>query len=327
MLFREDKTAREEAMAVRTAAGWYRWQHDLVEVTGPDAGKLLDYLCVNDILGAGSGVSKYTTLLNEEGTIVDDTIVTNLGGDVYWVSTLYGPRFVKWFEKWADGYDCSVKDRTYEVDMYAVQGPESAAVMNTLLEKPVDDLKRFRMEDNRLDGLEVRIHRSGFTGENGYEIYCPAESTETVREALRGTGIKELRTLEVYVRSLPMEKGFALRQDMYGLTPYECGLGWSVKKDRDFVGKEAMQAHGKQRKLVGFTFTPERDGYEDIAQNEVVYHKGVPCGIARQMIYGYTVDKNIGFAIVENRFAENGTVLTVGPNRAVITVCDKTFLK
>ena len=148
-----------------------------------------------------------------------------------------------------------------------------------------------------------------------------------MREALHGTGIKELRTLEVYVRSLPMEKGFALRQDMYGLTPYECGLGWSVKKDRDFIGKEAMQAHGKQRKLVGFTFTPERDGYEDIAQNEVVYHRGVPCGIARQMIYGYTVDKNIGFAIVENRFAESGTVLTVGPNRAVITVCDKAFLK
>lgn len=327
MLFREDKTAREEAMAVRTSAGWYRWQHDLIEVSGPDAGKLLDHLCVNDILGAGCGVSKYTTLLNENGTIVDDTIVTNLGNDVYWVSTLYGPRFAKWFEKWASEYDCTLKDRTYEVDMYAVQGPESAVVMNSILVKPVDELKRFRMEDNRLDGVDVRIHRSGFTGENGYEIYCPIEATETVRAALQKTGVKELRTLEVYVRSLPMEKGFALRQDMYGLTPYECGLGWSVKKDRDFIGKEALSARKTQHKLVGFTFTPERDGYEDIAQNEVIYHRGVPCGIARQMIYGYTVDKNIGFAIIETRFAENGTVLTVGPNRAVITVCDKVFLK
>ena len=327
MLFREDKTAREEAMAVRTSAGWYRWQHDLIEVSGPDAGKLLDHLCVNDILGAGCGVSKYTTLLNENGTIVDDTIVTNLGNDVYWVSTLYGPRFAKWFEKWASEYDCTLKDRTYEVDMYAVQGPESAVVMNSILVKSVDELKRFRMEDNRLDGVDVRIHRSGFTGENGYEIYCPIEATETVRAALQKTGVKELRTLEVYVRSLPMEKGFALRQDMYGLTPYECGLGWSVKKDRDFIGKEALSERKTQHKLVGFTFTPERDGYEDIAQNEVIYHRGVPCGIARQMIYGYTVDKNIGFAIIETRFAENGTVLTVGPNRAVITVCDKVFLK
>ena len=327
MLFREDKTAREEAMAVRKAAGWYRWQHDLIEVSGPDAGKLLDYLCVNDILGAGTGVSKYTTLLNEQGTIVDDTIVTNLGNDIYWVSTLYGPRFAKWFEKWSSGYDCILKDRTYEVDMYAVQGPESAVVMNSILVKPVDELKRFRMEDNRLDGVDVRIHRSGFTGENGYEIYCPIEATETVRAALQKTGVKELRTLEVYVRSLPMEKGFALRQDIYGLTPYECGLGWSVKKDRDFIGKEALSERKTQHKLVGFTFTPERDGYEDIAQNEVIYHRGVPCGIARQMIYGYTVDKNIGFAIIETRFAENGTVLTVGPNRAVITVCDKVFLK
>ena len=78
---------------------------------------------------------------------------------------------------------------------------------------------------------------------------------------------------------------------------------------------------------MGFTFTPERDGYEDVAQNEIVKHKGIQCGICRQMIYGYTVDKNIGFAIVDKKFAENGTVLTVGPNDAVITVCNKVFIK
>jgi glycine cleavage system aminomethyltransferase T len=327
MLFREDTVARAEAMAVRTAAGWYRWQHDLVQISGPDAAKYLDYICVNDIAGAAPGVSKYTTILNDDGKIVDDVIVTNLGDEIFWVSTLYAPRFAKWFDKKGNDYDCTLKELTYEVDMYAVQGPDSLQEMNKLLEKPIDEMKRFRMADNRMAGVDVKIHRSGFTGENGYEIYCPIEETAKIKERLKASGIKELRTLEVYLRSLPMEKGFALRQDMYGLTPYECGLGWSVKMDKEFNGKEALTNYESQYKLVGFTFTPERDGYEDVAQNEIVKHKGIQCGICRQMIYGYTVNKNIGFAIVEKKFAENGTVLTVGPNDAVITGCNKVFIK
>ncbi len=333
MLFKEDKVARAEAMAVRNNVGWYRWQHDLVSITGPDAGKYLDYICVNDIAGAGVGVSKYTTILNDEGKVVDDTIVTNLETE-YWVSTLYAPRFAKWFEKKSVGYDVQMKELTYEIDMYAVQGPNSLSYMNAILKNPIDELKRFRMEDNEIDGIKVKIHRSGFTGENGYEIYCPIEETKKIEEVLRNNekafDAKELRTLEVYVRSLPIEKGFALRQDMYGLSPYECGLGWSVKLDKEFNGKEALLAYkekGHEYKLVGIELDPERESYEDIAQNEIVYHKGVPCGVVRQMIYGYTVDKNIGFAIVEKRFSENGTELTAGTNNAKITVCDKVFIK
>ena len=123
-----------------------------------------------------------------------------------------------------------------------------------------------------------------------------------------------------------MEKGFALRQDMYGLTPFEAGLGWSVKMSKDFVGKEVLANAKEQYRLVGIELDPERASYEDIAQNEVVYHKGVQCGIVRQMIYGYTVDKNIGFAIVELKFAKKGTQLTAGQNAAKITVCDKSFI-
>ena len=125
MLFKEDTIARAEANAVRTNVGWYRWTHDLVEVTGKDAGKLLDYLCVNDIAGAKPGVSKYTTLLNEEGKIVDDTIVTCLEDEHYWVSTLYAPRFQPWLEKNKGDNDVAYKDLSFSIDMYAVQGPKS----------------------------------------------------------------------------------------------------------------------------------------------------------------------------------------------------------
>lgn len=330
MLFKDNTIARQEANAVRTNVGWYRWTHDLVEVTGKDAGKLLDYLCVNDIAGAKPGVSKYTTLLNENGKIVDDTIVTCLDEEKYWVSTLYAPRFQPWLEKKKGDMEVQYKELTWDIDMYAVQGPNSLAYMNAILANPIDDMKRFRMAANKIGDVEVKIHRSGFTGENGYEIYCPMADSEKIRLALVENDKKfdamEIRTLEVYVRSLPMEKGFALRQDMYGLTPFEAGLGWSVKLDKDFVGKEAMQKAGIEHVLVGIELDPERESYEDIAQNEIVYHKGVECGIVRQMIYGYTVDKNIGFAIIKKRFSEPGTILTTGQNNAKIMVCDKNFI-
>lgn len=334
MLFREDTVARAEHNAVRENVGWYRWTHDLVEVSGKEAGALLDYLCVNDIAGAAVGQTKYTAILNEEGKLVDDTIVMRMGEETYWVSTVYAPRFQPWLLKHKGEKEVEMKELTWDIDMYAVQGPNSPAFMNAILTNPVDDLKRFRVADNKIGDVDVKIHRSGFTGENGYEIYCSMADSPKIAEAIRAKesqfNAKELRTLEVYVRSLPMEKGFALRQDMYGLTPYECGLGWSVKLEKDFVGKEALvkaKEEGPQYKLVGLELDPERESYEDIAQNEVACYKGVQVGIVRQMIYGYTVDKNIGFAIVDIKHAVPGTVLELGSNRAKATVCDKTFIK
>ena len=299
MLFREDKVARADAEAVRKNVGWYCWTHDLVEVRGKDAHDLLDYICVN-VISDTVGVSKYTTMLDDNGKILDDTIVTCMAENTYWVSTLYGPKFQPLIEKYAEGKDVEWEDLTEVIGMYAVQGPKSMDMLNSMLETPIDDMKRFRMADNKIGDLPVRIHRSGFTGENGYEVY---------------------------VRSLPMEKGMALKQDMAGLTPSEAGLGWSVHMDKDFHGKEALETYEDQYKLVGIVLDEGRESYEDIAQNEPICHKGVQCGIVRQMIYGYTIDKNIGFAIVDKKFAEPGTLLTAGPNFAKVTVAeDKKFL-
>ena len=183
--------------------------------------------------------------------------------------------------------------------------------------------------NDSIAGVDVKIHRAGFTGELGYEIYVPMEQSSAIEAALtetgEKTGVPELQILEVYVRSIPVEKGFALRQDMYGLTPYECDLGWSVAMDTDFVGKEALQAAvegGNDYRLVGLEFL--NDSYEDIAQREIVYRKGVPCGFVRAAIYGYTVDKNIGFATVRADVPD-GAELTVGCNDSPAVVVNKVF--
>jgi len=329
MLFKEDTVARAEANAVRTNIGWYCWTHDLVEVRGKDAHKVLNYICVN-VVSEEPGVSRYTTMLDDNGKIIDDTIVTCIDAETYWVSTLYGPKFQPLLDQYKEGTDVEYEDLTEKVGMFAVQGPNSPKLVNALLETPIDDMKRFRMADNKIGDLKVRVHRSGFTGENGFEVYTVMEDMPKLREAIEKVSPEfdamELRTLEVYVRSLPMEKGMALKQDMQGLTPSEAGLGWSVHMEKDFHGKAALENYTDEYKLVGVILDESRASYEDIAQNEPCCYKGVQCGVIRQMIYGYTVDQNIGFAIVDVKHSEPGTVLTAGPNAAKLVVAeDKKF--
>jgi glycine cleavage system aminomethyltransferase T len=331
MLFKEDSVARAQHQSVRENVGWFQWTHDLVEVTGTDAGKFLDYLFVNSIYKAAVGRTKYTTMLNEDGKIIDDTIVMHMGENHYWVSTLYAPQFIKWADSHRSGFDVSYRNITDDTVMFSVQGPNSAKMMNALSKSLIDDLKRFQVTDNMIGDVQVKVHRSGFTGENGFEIYCAKSDAAAVEAALREIGKSlsavELDILEVYVRSLSMEKGFALRQDMFGLTPYECGLDWSVDLEKDFVGKDALlraKEEGPKQLLMGLEFLAE--SYEDITQREIVYSRGIPCGFVRSVIYGYTVDKNIGFAVIDSAHAIVGEKVTVGSNDSPAIVTEKCFL-
>ena len=328
MLFREDKIARLDAETIRKSVGWYRWTHDLVEVTGGDALEILEKIYVSRIAKVPAGKTKYTAMLNEQGEIIDDVIVMHMSEDVFWVSTLYGPRLIPWIEAHAEGKDVSARLITYDWDMYAVQGPDSPAAMEKLLDEPLGEIKRFSVCANAVDGTPVYVHRSGFTGENGFEIYCAADKTAEIRAkisaAVEAAGGREIYTLEVYVRSIPMEKGFALKQDFKHLSPFECGLGWSVDPEKDFIGKEATLAirDNPRWQMVGLEF--ERESTEDINIWERVYRYGVEVGRCSQAIYGYTVDKNIGFATVRAGIPE-GTRVTVGPNGSPAVIVKKQF--
>ena len=328
MLFREDKLARLDAETIRKSVGWYRWTHDLVEVTGADALEVLETLYVSRIAKISAGKTKYTAMLDEQGEIIDDVIVMHMSEGVYWVSTLYGPRLIPWLEAHAEGRDVSARLVTYDWDMYAVQGPDAPAAMEKLLDESADGMKRFSVSANAVDGIPVYVHRSGFTGEDGFEIYCAAEKTAELREkiaaAVEAAGGREIYTLEVYVRSIPMEKGFALKQDFKHLNPFECGLGWAVDLEKDFIGKNATLAiKDKPRyQMVGLEF--ERESTEDVNIWERVYLYGVEVGRCAQAIYGYTVDRNIGFATVRAGIPE-GTRVTVGPNGSPAVIMKKKF--
>ena len=232
MLFREDNVARADADAIRKGVGFYRWTHDIVEITGKDALEVLQKIYISNISKVAVGRSKYTASLDENGEIIDDVIVMHMADGLYWVSDLYGPRLLPWIEKHKGTADIQTKIITYDWDMYAIQGPDSINAMNAMLDKPIDELKRFGICERKIGDIPVYIHRSGFTGENGYEIYSAFDKSAEIHnlalKAVEAVGGRELQTLEVYVRSIPMEKGFALKQDFKHLSPYECGLGWAV---------------------------------------------------------------------------------------------------
>ena len=332
MLFKTDDVARAQHAAVRNNVGWYRWNHDLVEVTGADAARFLDYLCVNAIAEAPVSTSKYTTLLNEDGCIIDDVIVTHIAGrgvaDCYWVSTLYAPELLTWIDQKKGDLDVACRELTREITMVSVQGPRSRDLVNRLVAAPIDTLKRFNVLDTTIRDVDVKVLRGGFTGELGYEIYCAMSQRTALENAVEEAGkacdAVHLTVLEVYVRSLPGEKGLPLRQDLYGLNPYEADLGWSVDLSKDFIGKaatERVRAEGPQRRLVGLEF--EAESYEDISQGERIKLQGVDIGWVRAVMYGYTVDKNIGFAVVDARKAAPGTRVHVGCHNTPGVIVEK----
>jgi glycine cleavage system aminomethyltransferase T len=331
MLFKENQTARAQHDAVRKNIGWYKWTHDLVEVSGTGAAAFLDYLYVNSIAKIAISGSKYTTMLDEAGRITDDVIVMRVDEDLFWVSTLYAPQLIDWMDGKKSSYDVAYRDATKETDMYSVQGPNAKALINRIAADTVDSMKRFSLLDSTISEASVKIHKGGFPGEDGSEIFCGANDSDSVKDAIESAGKEfgaaELTVLEVYVRSLPVEKGYALRQDLYGLTPYECDLGWSVGLEKDFVGKEAvLQAvkDGPRFSLVGIEYGAE--SYEDITQRERIYCQGVDIGFVRAAVYGYTVDKNIGFAVVRADKAAPGVEVTVGSNNSPARIVEKRWV-
>ncbi len=321
---------RNEHEAVRERVGFHDFTHELLEVTGRDARSFLDQMLVNDIASCSVGQGKYTTMLNEKGHIIDDVIIFRLKVDTFWISTLDIASMIAWFEKYAAGYQVDFKDITGVTTMYTVQGPKSREVINDIVTDNVDDLSFNWIKDNKIDNVPVKVARCGFTGELGYELYFAPEHTHFIETKLFESGqpfdIVEVET-DVVLSSLPTEKGLMLMRDLEGLDPVEAGLGWSVNWDKDFVGKEAAQLskdNGPKRSIVGFTV---EDDYADVELGATINLDGtrIRAGTVTNYTYGFTAEKNIGFAVINNVVAKIGDTVTIGDQHIEAVLTDKVF--
>lgn len=336
-VFKYDDMKRREHMAVRQTAGWYLWTHQLLEVTGPDAAGFLDYICPNSIANLKVGRERYTPILNHDGIIIDDVVVFRMEEHKFWISTLFVAALIRWLESVKEDYKVKYKDISDEWHMYAVQGPKSLEMINSLTEASVEDLKFFSFAENKIDGKDVLVNRAGFTGEKlGYEIYIKADKADFMEEKLAAAAKKfdalEVTEFQVMAWTLPAEAGFYYMRDLHNTNPLEVGLDKGICWEKEFVGKKALQKikeEGPAREVVGFT---TEDADVDIhgmnlsgpGTADSVYKDGEAVGNVIKFVYSYVNEKCNGTIIAKKGALKNGDVVRIRKTDAVI--CNKVFL-
>lgn len=325
---KNDALRRREHEAVRSGVGYYDFTHQVLDVKGKDAADFLDKVFVNDIKNMKDTHALYTTMLNKEGKIIDDVIVFRLEADKFLISTLYIDKMIEWFDRFKNGFDVEYKNITDKLTMFAIQGPKSKDLVNKIVDKDISDLKFFTIEDNSLGDLDLMVARAGFTGELGYELYVESDKKDVLEEKIKEAG-KEFDlvniTSDVIIGSLPGEKGYVLMSDLEGANPLEVGYGWTVAWDSDFIGKEALlKAKGNvTRDLFGFELL--EDG--QVEPGDEVLVDGKKIGRVTKFTYGYTVEKFIGYCMIEKDKAVEGKKVEIKTKAGSLEarLCDRVF--
>ena len=304
-----------EHKAVREKAGLFDVSHmGEFMIRGPQAVGFVSYVTTNDVAALKPGEAHYSTILREDGTIVDDCLVyrsddriimvvngSNIDKDFAHIS-----RFLPKFP------EATLENISDDVALLALQGPEAARILQQHTDTDLSQIKYYEHQFGKIGGVDAYISRTGYTGEDGFELYVDAGDAEKVWKALTASG--EVTPAGLGARdSLRLEMGMAL----YGndlddtTTPLEASLGWLVKmKKGDFVGRDALakqKEQGLKRKLVGFT-TPERSfprhGYP-------VFAKGKPSGEVRSGTMSPTLGIPIGTAYVPVESAAEGSPIEI----------------
>jgi aminomethyltransferase len=248
-----------EHHAVRTGVGVFDVSHmGEFEVTGPDRNALVNRVTCNDVAALEPGGVQYSALLTPEGTFVDDCTVYRFEDKLMIVVNASNvARAWEHIVKQKGGANVRLKDISDEVGLLALQGPGAQALLQPLADRRLDDIGYYHFQVGKVAGAQCFISRTGYTGEDGFELYCRDRDTVAIWEALTAAGAKPIG---LGARdTLRLEMGYAL----YGndiddtITPLEAGLGWIVKLDKGapFMGNKALRdqkARGVTRKLVGF---------------------------------------------------------------------------
>ncbi len=317
------KGIKAEHEAVRTRAGLFDVSHmgELL-IEGPQAHLAVNMLVTNDVSTLETGQALYTVCCNEDGHILDDLIVYRLEEAKVLVVCNASNR-----DKIARHFatrlpeDVSFRDVSDRWALLALQGPSAAAIMRDVgAPKAVTDLAPFRVCKAEVAGVEAWVARTGYTGEDGFELFCANEDAVTLWRALISAGKPHgLEPVGLGARdTLRLEARLALYGNDIDETtnPFEAGLGWVVKLDEndlaghDFVGRAALRAikeAGLDRRLVGFEMTGRgiaRHGYPIVVD-------GKPVGTVTSGSPGPTVGKNIGLGYVPKALSRVGTTLGI----------------
>jgi aminomethyltransferase len=307
----------EEHRTVRAAVGCFDVSHmGEFEFRGPGAVRALERLTTNDVSALEVGRVQYSLLCYEDGGIVDDLTLYRLGDD-HLMMTVNAANIDKdwaWVTGHLDGR-VDARNTSAETGLIAVQGPRAEALVGRLADLDVSRIGYYRFARLRVAGVPAIVSRTGYTGEDGFELYLPAADTERVWEALLREGAADgVAPIGLGARdTLRLEMKYALYGNDIDQTtnPLEAGLGWVVKLGKgEFLGRaaiEAAKARGPERRLVGFEMVDRavaRHGYR-------LSRAGEPLGNVTSGSYGPSVDRYIGVGYVASAASAVGTEIQV----------------
>jgi aminomethyltransferase len=304
----------EEHEAVRTKVGVFDVSHmGEVTVKGPQAVELLQRATCNDVAKLDTGRIHYNGLLYQNGGFVDDILIyQNTPEDFFVVVNASNTdKDVEWLRQSAKDLDAEVKNVSADYAQLAIQGPEAERVLQPMTDATLADIKYYRFTTGTVDGASSVISRTGYTGEDGFEIYVAPEHAPRILRKLVDAGVKPcgLGARD----TLRLEAKMAL----YGndiddtTTPIQADLGWIVKLDKgDFAGRDVIareKSEGPPRKLVGFEMVDRgiaRHGYPVVDGKEEI-------GVVTSGTHSPTLKKAIGLAYLPLDKSAQGTEFMV----------------
>ena len=317
----------DEHQAVRQACGVFDVSHmGEVLISGPDAERYVNHIFTNDVREMPVGKILYGMMCYEHGGVVDDLLVYKMASDSFFlvINASNIDKDWAWIQEQAKGYDVQLEHQSDQYGELAIQGPEAEAVMEEVLGLECKELVFYTFKTIG----KVIVSRTGYTGEDGFEVYADAAYINECWDKLMasgrckpcGLGCRDTLRFEV---GLPLY-GDELSED---ITPIMAGLGIFVKLDKDeFIGKEALakqKAEGAPKKLVGIELSDKaipRHGY-------AVLKDGQPVGEVTTGYHTISTDKSVCMALVDAAYASLGTEVEIQIRKKTFpgTVCKKKF--
>jgi len=307
----------KEHTAVRTAAGLFDVSHmGEFEIRGPEALDLMQYVTTNDVTKLVDGQAQYSAMAYPHGGVVDDVLVYRRNAENFMlvVNAANRAKDLEWINS-HNRLDASVEDVSAEFTLLALQGPKAIEILQPLTDTPLHNIGYYHFTCAKVLNVDAIVSRTGYTGEDGFELYFSAANSEPVWKGIldAGTplgllpaGLGARNTLRLEARML------LYGNDMDGTTSLlEAGLGWIVKFEKgEFIGRDALlkqKKEGVKRRLVGFEMLGRdiaRDHYPAFIHNREVGHvtSGSP---------SITLKKNIGLVYLPAEHASIGITFQV----------------
>ena len=314
-------TIIDEHRAVRERAGLFDISHmGRLDFEGADVAAWLDLATTNRVARLEPGKIQYSLMVDDHGGVIDDILVYRLPGGAYSVVCNASNRLevVAQLERLGAGFAARLHDRTPETAMIAVQGPAALAVAQRHLDAPLTDLPYYGCTTGTMLGAEVLVSRTGYTGEDGFELILPRAKAEAAWDALMDAGrVFGLQACGLGARDTLR---FEAAMPLYGhemdrnVHPYAAGLGWAVKLDKgSFVGRDALRKHkaAPGRSRVGLELAGKRIARQGYPVRAGADAEAEVVGVVTSGTFSPTLNKSLAMALVRTDHAGPGAEVVV----------------